>query len=31
MISMEKEDRKALQEVLEAIYILFLQLLTINY
>lgn len=30
MIDMEKE-KKRIQEVLEAIYILFLQLLTINY
>lgn len=31
MIGMEKENRKALQEVLEALYALFIQLLTMNY
>lgn len=31
MIGMEKENRKALQEVLEALYLLFIQLLTMNY
>lgn len=31
MIGMEKENRKALQEVMEALYLLFIQLLTINY
>ena len=31
MIGMEKENRKALQEVLEAIYALFVQLMSMNY
>lgn len=31
MIGMEKENKKRLQEVMEALYLLFIQLLTINY
>ena len=31
MIGMEKENKKRLQDVMEALYLLFIQLLTINY
>ena len=31
MIGMEKENKKRLQEVMEALYLLFIQLLTMNY